>query len=63
MRGAVLYGSRGLRFEGRDVLRIMKPTDVIVGITAQCVGGRLVAVPRHPAGQTHRADEQSLARE
>src|SRR5947208_7420041 len=39
MRGAVLYGPRDLRFEERDVPRIIEPTDVIIRITATCVCG------------------------
>jgi threonine dehydrogenase-like Zn-dependent dehydrogenase len=39
MRGAVLYGPRDLRFEERDVPRIIKPTDVIIRIAATCVCG------------------------
>ncbi len=39
MRGAVLYGPRDVRFEERDVPRIVKPTDVIIRITATCVCG------------------------
>jgi threonine dehydrogenase-like Zn-dependent dehydrogenase len=39
MQGAVLYGPRDVRFEGRDVPRISKPTDVIIRITATCVCG------------------------
>jgi threonine dehydrogenase-like Zn-dependent dehydrogenase len=39
MRGAVLYGPRDVRFEERDVPRVIKPTDVIIRITATCVCG------------------------
>ncbi len=39
MRGAVLYGPRDVRFEERDVPRIVKQTDVIIRITATCVCG------------------------
>jgi len=39
MRGAVLYGPRDVRFEERDVPRIIKLTDVIIRITATCVCG------------------------
>lgn len=39
MRGAVLYGARDVRFEERDIPRIMKPTDAIVRISATCVCG------------------------
>jgi len=30
MRGAILYGPRDLRFEERDVPRIIKGTDAII---------------------------------
>src|SRR5437879_9438008 len=39
MRGAVLYGPRDVRFEERDVPKIIKPTDAIVRISATCVCG------------------------
>ena len=39
MRGAVLYGPRDVRFEERDVPKIVNPTDVIIRITATCVCG------------------------
>src|SRR5216683_5798387 len=39
MLGAVLYGPRDVRFEERDVPRIMKPTDAIIRIYATCVCG------------------------
>jgi threonine dehydrogenase-like Zn-dependent dehydrogenase len=39
MRGAVLYGPRDVRFEERDVPRIIKPTDAIIRISATCVCG------------------------
>src|SRR5467141_4568165 len=39
MLGAVLYGPRDVRFEERDVPRIMKPTDAIIRISATCVCG------------------------
>src|SRR3989454_1647569 len=39
MLGAVLYGPRDVRFEERDVPRIIKPTDAIVRISATCVCG------------------------
>ena len=39
MRGAVLYGPRDVRFEEREVPKIMKPTDAIVRISATCVCG------------------------
>src|SRR5882724_8118315 len=39
MRGAVLYGSRDLRFEERETPKIIKPTDAIIRISAACVCG------------------------
>ena|SRR2546422_11430795 len=39
MRGAVLYGSRDLRFEERETPKIIKPTDAIIKISATCVCG------------------------
>jgi threonine dehydrogenase-like Zn-dependent dehydrogenase len=39
MRGAVLYGPRDLRFEGRETPTIINPTDAIIRITATCVCG------------------------
>src|SRR5213080_5342096 len=39
MRGAVLYGSRDVRFEEREVPKIIKPTDAIIRISATCVCG------------------------
>src|SRR5215470_5192030 len=39
MRGAVLYGPRDVRFEEREVPKIMKPTDAIVRVSATCVCG------------------------
>jgi len=39
MLGAVLHGPRDVRFEERDVPRIMKPTDAIIRISATCVCG------------------------
>ncbi len=39
MRGAVLYGSRDLRFEERETPKIIKPTDAIIRISATCVCG------------------------
>jgi len=39
MRGAILYGPRDVRFEERDVPRIIKPTDAIIKISATCVCG------------------------
>src|SRR5213078_1065094 len=39
MRGAVLYGPRDVRFEEREVPKIVKPTDAIIRISATCVCG------------------------
>ena len=39
MRGAVLYGPRDVRFEEREVPRIIKPTDAILRLSATCICG------------------------
>ncbi len=39
MRGAVLYGARDVRFEEREVPKILKPTDAVIRISAACVCG------------------------
>jgi threonine dehydrogenase-like Zn-dependent dehydrogenase len=39
MRGALLYGTRDLRFEERDTPAIIKPTDAIISNEATCVCG------------------------
>ena len=39
MRGTVLYGPGDVRFEERDVPRIIKPTDAIIRMSATCVCG------------------------
>jgi threonine dehydrogenase-like Zn-dependent dehydrogenase len=39
MKGAVLYGSRDLRFEERPEPTLQAPTDAIIRITATCVCG------------------------
>src|SRR5437868_5377750 len=39
MRGAVLYGPRDVRFEERDMPKIIKPNDAIIKIAAACVCG------------------------
>ena len=39
MRGAVLYGSRDVRFEERDVPTIIEPTETVIRIAAACVCG------------------------
>lgn len=39
MQGAVLYGPHDLRFEERDVPKIIKPTDAVIRISAACVCG------------------------
>src|SRR5438552_16140903 len=39
MRGAVLYGPRDVRFEEREVPKIVKPTDAVIRISSACVCG------------------------
>ena len=39
MRGAVLYGPRDVRFEEREVPKIIKPTDAVISISSACVCG------------------------
>src|SRR5438270_3109334 len=39
MQGAMLYGPRDVRFEERDMPKIIKPTDAIIRISAACVCG------------------------
>src|SRR5882757_9708167 len=39
MRGAVLYGLRDVRFEEREVPKIVKPTDAVIRISSACVCG------------------------
>src|SRR5438270_11972845 len=39
MRGAVLYGPRYIRFEEREVPKIIKPTDAVIRISSACVCG------------------------
>src|SRR6266851_9788937 len=39
MRGAVLYGSRDLRFEERETPKIIKPADAIIRVSVTCVCG------------------------
>src|SRR5437588_2911147 len=39
MQGAVLYGRRDVRFEEREVPKIMKPTDAVIRISSACVCG------------------------
>jgi threonine dehydrogenase-like Zn-dependent dehydrogenase len=39
MQGAVLYGPRDVRFEEREMPKIIKPTDAIIRISAACVCG------------------------
>jgi hypothetical protein len=52
MRGAVLYGPRDVRFEERDLPKILKPTDASSkSLPRACVGriyGRIVAFSRLP---------------
>ena len=63
MRGAVLYGPRDVRFEERDVPKIIKPTDAIIRISATCVcGSDSVAVSRHPADRSADPDGARVLR-
>jgi threonine dehydrogenase-like Zn-dependent dehydrogenase len=39
MRGAVLYGPRDVRFEEREVPKLIKPTDAIIRTSVTCVCG------------------------
>src|SRR6266404_3575523 len=39
MRGAVLYGPRDIRFEEREVPKIIKPSDAVIRISSACVCG------------------------
>src|SRR5438105_13529020 len=39
MLGAILYGPRDVRFEERDIPRIIKPTDAVIRISSACVCG------------------------
>jgi threonine dehydrogenase-like Zn-dependent dehydrogenase len=39
MRAAILYEPRDVRFEERDVPKIIKPTDAIIRISSGCVCG------------------------
>jgi threonine dehydrogenase-like Zn-dependent dehydrogenase len=39
MRGAVLYGPRDVRFEEREVPKIINPTDAVIRISSACVCG------------------------
>ncbi|MEJ2007636.1 MAG: zinc-dependent alcohol dehydrogenase family protein [Acidobacteriota bacterium] len=39
MRGTVLYGPRDVRFEEREVPKIIQPTDAIIRLSATCVCG------------------------
>ena len=39
MQGAVLYGPRDVRFEEREMPKIIKPTDAILRVSAACVCG------------------------
>jgi len=57
MRGAILYGPRDVRFEERDVPKIIKPTDAIIRISASCsMWIRFVAIPRHQPSRPADAD-------
>jgi threonine dehydrogenase-like Zn-dependent dehydrogenase len=39
MRGAVIYGTRDVRFEEREAPRIIAPTDAIIKMSATCICG------------------------
>src|SRR5438034_8269584 len=39
MRGTALYGPRDVRFEEREVPKIVKPTDAVIRISSACVCG------------------------
>jgi len=39
MRGTILYAPRDVRFEEREVPKILKPTDAVIRISAACVCG------------------------
>jgi threonine dehydrogenase-like Zn-dependent dehydrogenase len=39
MRGTVLYGPRDIRFEDREDLKIIEPTDAVLRLAATCVCG------------------------
>src|SRR5215510_9727791 len=39
MRGAVLHGTRDVRFEERDAPKIIEPTDAVIRLSATCVCG------------------------
>jgi threonine dehydrogenase-like Zn-dependent dehydrogenase len=39
MRGAVLYGTRDVRFEERDAPTIIEPTDAVIRLSATCICG------------------------
>src|SRR2546423_56265 len=39
MLGTVLYGPRDVRFEERDIPKIVKPRDAIIGLSATCICG------------------------
>jgi threonine dehydrogenase-like Zn-dependent dehydrogenase len=39
MQGAVLYGPGDVRFEEREIPKIMKPTDAVIRISSACVCG------------------------
>src|SRR5438067_10082093 len=39
MLGTVLYGPRDVRFEERDIPKVIKPTDAIIRLSATCICG------------------------
>jgi len=63
MRGAVLYGPRDVRFEEREVPKIVKPTDAVIRISSACVcGSDLWAVSWHSADCSTHADGARILR-
>jgi len=64
MRGAVLYGTRDVRFEERAAPKIIKSTDAIIRISATCVCGvRPVALPWHQSVSATHADGTRVLRQ
>ena len=59
MRGAVLYGTKDVRFEERADPKIVEPTDVILKLSATCVCGsdlwpyRGIDAPKGPTPMGH----------
>ena len=59
MKGPVLCGSRDIRFEERDVPKIIHPTDAIIRIVAGKVFH--LTLPREQVGEGHHAMEERRA--